>query len=156
MCWFQSLHTYCFKHEKYASFKILEIDLSLRGGICKKPEKLGHLKHFRFITSLTFNTAALNQPKSTCSVFLSIFTNTKSLSKEFSKILIFEYFRYLKMEMEVFLTLIPNHPTWRRVKMQSWALGSGELWAKNWFLCGHVTSARLNRNGEKGFISQLG
>ena len=36
--------------------------------------------------------------------------NTKSLAKEFSEILIFEYFGYFKIGFDVFLTLIPNHP----------------------------------------------
>ena len=37
-------------------------------------------------------------------------TNTKSLAKELSKILIFEYFGNLKTCFDEFLTLIPNHP----------------------------------------------
>ena len=48
---FQNLHTYCFKHEIYASFKILEIALFLRGEIFKKPAKLANLKPFLFISS---------------------------------------------------------------------------------------------------------
>ena len=47
-----------------------------------------------------------------------IFTNTKSLAKEFLKILIFEYFGFLKIGFDVFFTLIPNHPACRRAKMQ--------------------------------------
>ena len=41
---------------------------------------------------------------------VAIRTNTKSLAKEFSEILIFEYFGYFKIGFDVFLTLIPNHP----------------------------------------------
>ena len=37
-------------------------------------------------------------------------TNTKSLAKEFSKILIFEYLGYLKMGFDVFLTLFRITP----------------------------------------------
>ena len=37
-------------------------------------------------------------------------TNTKSLAKEFSKILIFEYLGYLKMGFDVFFDAVPNHP----------------------------------------------
>ena len=41
-------------------------------------------------------------------------TNIKSLANEFSEILIFEYFGYLKIGFDVFLTLIPNQPAWRK------------------------------------------
>ena len=34
----------------------------------------------------------------------------------------FEYFRYPQTGFDVFLTLIPNHPTWRRVIMQPWGV----------------------------------
>ena len=45
-------------------------------------------------------------------------TNTKSVAKEFSEILIFEYFGRSKIGTTYFLTLIPNHPACCRVKMQ--------------------------------------
>ena len=34
---------------------------------------------------------------------IKTYTNTKSLAKEFSKILIFEYFGYLRIGLDVFL-----------------------------------------------------
>ena len=37
-------------------------------------------------------------------------TNTKSLAKEFLKILTVEYFGFLKKASTCFFTLIPNHP----------------------------------------------
>ena len=56
-----------------------------------------------------------------------LYTNTKSLAKEFSKILIFEYFGYLKTDFDVFLTLIPKNLAWRRVKMQPWGVMGEKL-----------------------------
>ena len=63
--------------------------------------------------------------------FHLIYTNTKSLAKEFSEILIFEYFifRFLKTGFDVFLTLIPitPHDEARRVKMQPWGVMGEKL-----------------------------
>ena len=55
---------------------------------------------------------AAKQPRHEVRVNASViwFTNTKSLAKEFSKILIFEYFVHSKTGFDVFLTLIQIHP----------------------------------------------
>ena len=88
---------------------------------------------------------------------LIFFTNTKALAKEFSKVFIFEYFGYSKKDSNVFLTLIPNYPTWRRVKMQPWGVMGEKLifmWSRD--QCLAKREKRLHLSVELGFGIGLG
>ena len=49
---------------------------------------------------------------------MKISTNTKSLAKEFSKILILEYFGYLKIDFDVFFDADSESPRMTWAKMQ--------------------------------------
>ena len=84
-----------------------------------------------------------NNPKLMANIFAH---STKSLAEEFFHMIIPNIKAYMTT---YFSTLIPNHPSGRRIKMQLCGV-IGEILA----FSGHVTSAWLNRR--KVFISWLG
>ena len=71
--------------------------------------QLFHILYWNIERSFTKNRFDLRPQKNT--YFGPIFsTNTKSLAKEFTKILIFEYFRYLKIVVDVFFDADSKSP----------------------------------------------
>ena len=73
------------------------------------------------------------------------FARTNLLAKDFLDLRILDVKNWV--DQTYFSTLIPNHPAWRRVKMQPWGVVSEKL-----LLGYHVTSSRIN--GKK--VSFLG
>ena len=85
-------------------------------------------------------------------------TNTKSLAKEFSKILIFGYFGYLKMGFDVFLTLICDSESPRmtlgiNATLRSFSYG---VWAKNCFSIFRWSRDQCSAKRDKWLHSSVG